>query len=486
MSYKPPEIPEEARAIAVKFFERAQTVAETRNFDYAFELYREGLSKDPEAVEKGHKPLREISIRRALIGGKKPGLLEAMKLKTGQKDPTTAMLAAEFFLARDPRNSNYAEGLVKSADRAELPETLRWGLQVFFELVQQDKKLNVRRLIAIRELYEKLGNYYDQKGQIDMGVDCFQKGLNAIEVAIQAGLGKNFDLVSDQRNLAGKLTILRGKYNGAGDFRDSIRDAGALKSRQDQSRTFKGEVLLEQMIAKARAEVQANPGAVGKITGLVDLLLQRGQPSDEEEAIEILQRSHQQTGQYNFQMRSEDVRVRQMQRKLAELKSQLETQTGGPAVARQIEQAQEELANFELDVYQKRLEQYPTDLKVKFEYGRRLYGAKRYDEAIPIFQEAANDPRHGVRARYYIGTCFYKKGWHTQAINILNKAIESYDIQGDPLSKEMHYVLGRAQEESGETDSALETYGKLIQWDFNYRDVRTRMDRLQGQQSPQA
>jgi len=484
VSYNPPEIPAEAQKIARKFFERAQTVADTRNYDYAIELFMQGLNKDPLAVEEGHKPLREAARRRKLTGGKKPGLLETIKRTTGQKkDPLAAMLSAEYFLAKDPFNVTYAEDLVKQADRAELPEALQWALDVYLELAQQEKKLNVNRLLEIKKLYEKLGDYYDQQDRPDLAIECYQKGLSGLETAIQSGQSRDLDLVGEQRDLAGKLTILRGKYERAGDFRDSIRDADSQKELQDQERGVKGEELLEVMIVKARKEVEENPDVGGKVTALVDLLLQRGKPEDEDEAIKVLETAYQSSGQYSFKMRADEVRIRQRRRKVSEARARAKSKPDDPLLQKQLEQADTELRNFELDVYRERVEHYPTDLRMKFEYGRRLYAAKRYDEAIPVFQEAVNDPRSAVRGRYYIGACFYQKGWYSQAVNVLRQAIEGYEIQGDQLSKEMHYILGRAQEDQGQIDQALETYGKLVQWDFNYRDVRNRIDRLQNPDS---
>jgi hypothetical protein len=38
------------------FFERAEEVASTENFDYAIELYLDGLRLSPDALEDGHAP----------------------------------------------------------------------------------------------------------------------------------------------------------------------------------------------------------------------------------------------------------------------------------------------------------------------------------------------------------------------------------------------------------------------------------------------
>ncbi|MHC4287937.1 MAG: hypothetical protein ACYSSJ_06520, partial [Planctomycetota bacterium] len=57
------------------FFERAEEVASTENFDYAIELYLDGLRLSPDALEDGHAPLRQLGLIRQGRGGKKPSMV---------------------------------------------------------------------------------------------------------------------------------------------------------------------------------------------------------------------------------------------------------------------------------------------------------------------------------------------------------------------------------------------------------------------------
>ena len=84
------------------------------------------------------------------------------------------------------------------------------------------------------------------------------------------------------------------------------------------------------------------------------------------------------------------------------------------------------------------------------------------------------------RCSLYIGRCFYKKGFHSGAIDQLKEAIANYEIPDDATGKELHYWLGRTYEADGQLPDALKTYGQLIQWDYNYRDVRKRIEDLKG------
>ncbi len=477
MSYTPPQITEEAKKHAKTFFQHAVTVADSRNYDYAIELYLQGLAKDPFATEDGHEPLRDTGLRRMATGGKKPGLIEALKRGGGKKDPIQAMLAAEFMLSKDPLNGKYAEEMVKQADKAELPEALRWALDMYLPLAKQDTKSAAQRFLTIKHFYEKLGDYYETQDCPDIANECLKGGVDALEFALLSGKSKGHDIQSELRNLEGKRTILRGKYGQAEDFRESIKDADSQKELYDSRRGKKGDKKLAEMIEKARAELQENPTVTGKINTLVDLLCQRATADDEAEAIKHLQEAHASTGQYTHKARADDIHIRQIKRQIVGLREQSKTDQ---SAKQQLSAVQKELAGFELEAFQERTEEYPTDMRLKFEYGRRLYAAKKFDDAIPVFQQAVSDPRNAVRAKYYIGTCFFQKGWHSQAIDIINEALEGYEMDGDQVSKEMHYILARACEESGNADDALKAYNRLVQWDFNYRDVRQRIDKLQG------
>jgi tetratricopeptide (TPR) repeat protein len=134
-----------------------------------------------------------------------------------------------------------------------------------------------------------------------------------------------------------------------------------------------------------------------------------------------------------------------------------------------------------LEHYRLCVENYPTDLQFKYEYGARLARNRQYDEAIPLFQEAQKDPRRKIAAMDKIGFCFFMKGWYADAIDIFTQAIDAYEIKDDGVAKDLRYNLARSYEQQGDTDKALEIYRKIAQLDFGYKDVRQRVDRLRGE-----
>ena len=82
------------------FFDRAKTVAATGNYDYAIDMYIEGLNREPFNLDE-HKALRDVGFRRKVSGGKAPGGLLKPKLPYKGKTAKESMLNAAWMLAKD-------------------------------------------------------------------------------------------------------------------------------------------------------------------------------------------------------------------------------------------------------------------------------------------------------------------------------------------------------------------------------------------------
>jgi len=469
---KPPtEVSEKDKNKAKKWFEHARTVADTRNYDYAIECYINGLAVWPEAVDEGHKPLRAVAFARLGAGKKKPGLFETLKYSTSGKDPLQNMLNAERLLAKDPHNLTYMEAFLKNAFRAGCEQTCLWFGPVFLEEAVSASKPQPSKLTTIREVFDQIGDRFHQRGQLPEAVQAYELAVKALEALMRLRPDDN-DLRDLLRDQSGKLTIVKGKFE-AGDFRESLRDADKQKELYDRDRLVQAEQRLDQLIENARRDLQANPNEPGKVFGLVDLLLKRGREEDENEAIKILLDAYERTKVYQFKMRADDIRIRQMTRQARELLNRGDRQAAKEHIRKQLE--------FEIEVFRERVGQYPTDTRLKFELGKRLFQARAYDDAVPVLQQARSDPKNRTACQLLIAQCFFHKGYHEQAVDLLKEAIEQYEAAGDETSKELHYWLGRAYEASGQIEPAVKTYGQIIQWDYNYKDVRQRLENLRAQ-----
>jgi len=471
----PSSVTEQDKIKARKWFEHGKAVADSHNYDYAIECFINGLALWPEAVEEGHKPLRAVAFARLGAGKKKPGILEALKYPTSSRDPLQSALNAERLLAKDPNNLTYMAALLKNAFKAGCEQTCLWLGAIFLEEAATASKPQPDKLTTICDVFEQLGDQANQRGDVQVAVQAFEYAAQALEALVR--LKPNDGPIQDRlRNVSGKLTIAKGHFETAGDFRDSLRDADKQRELHDQDRMVQDEQRLNELIDAARKEASANPNETGKVFGLVDLLLRRGRREDEDEAIRILIDGFKRTKVYQFKMRADEIRIRQLRRQAREIVAKADKQAAREHLKKQLE--------FEIAVFKERIEHYPTESRFKYELGKRLFQDRRFDEAVPVLQQARTDPKYKIACQCLIAQCFFHKGYYDQAIELLKDAIEEYELAGDETSKDLHYWLARCYEAAGQNDLAAKTHGQIIQWDYNYRDVRQRLEKLQ--QRPEA
>jgi tetratricopeptide (TPR) repeat protein len=463
------EFPEELKAKAREFFKKGAEVAYALNYDYAIELFLDGLSIWPDALDEGHKPLREIALRRKEAGLKKSGLFgDSSKFKKSSgKNPKEAMLKAEYLLCKDPSNTDHMTSLVKAAAEGEYRQTALMFANLLFEYNRQKDKPSLQTYVLLRDVYIK--------------IEAFARALQACQQALQLK-PHDSDLENALRDLSAQTTMQQGKYDGQGDFRDSIKDRVNQEKLQSQEQILRSTDVKADIIEQARRDYQENPNIPGKINNLINALCDTEEEANEKEAIEILEKAYAESKQFRFKQHSGQIRIKQMTRKLRKLQTKLKNEPENQDLKKELIELSKESLVAELDHYKLSVANYPTDMALKYEYGKRLVRAQKYDDAIPVFQEARNDPRHRIASINFIGQCFYFKEWYADAIESFEMALEAVDDKEGAIAKELRYNLGRAYEADGNIEEALNCYRKVAQIDYNYQDVKDRVDALRKQQ----
>ncbi len=441
------------------FFDRADQVGGTGNWDFAIEMYLEGISREPESMERGHKPLRKVSINRKAQGGKAAGMIDQLKRRSG-KDPIQNLVNAEYLLSKSPGSVPYMMQVLHTARKCEFIKVVHWVSLIILESQRQAKKPSKRILVELVTAFELAKD--------------FSLSVQACDMAMQVDPNDG-ELRERLRRLTALYAIDKGKFEEEGDFTKGVDDLAKQSELQKKDSLVRDEEYLIEQIRNARQEYLENPLVAGKINGIVDALLKMENESYENEAIDILAKAHKDSGAYQFKLRVGDVRIRQMARRFRQLRDD-----GDKAGA--TEQAKRQLA-FELDEYQERCANYPTDLGLKYELGRRQFLSGEYDDAIASLQTAQRDPRRALRARSLIGQAFVKKGWLREAVETFEKALQSESTE--EFTKELRYYLGDVLDDMGELDKAQEQFSTVAQLDYNYRDVRERVDNIRKKISEQ-
>lgn len=456
---------EQHLAEAKAFFANARKAAEGRQYDYAIDMYLSGLARAPDALEEGHLPLCELGFQRRGKGGKKPSMMEKVRRMRG-KTPLEQMLNAEYLFVKDPDNLAYAEAMLKAAVEGGFTRTAHWIANVIFQTNNTIEKPSLQTYLLLKDCYKALGQY-------DKAVAACQRAYRMKP--------NSKELADEFKDLSAEMTMFKGNYGVEGDFRQSIRDQETQARLYAQDRVIKTEDYRISAVEEARKAYAREPDLPKNVFTLAEALADLETDRAENEAIQLLEDAWTGHQDFSFKERAGLLRMRQLRRKLREANKQLEAGPQDSEARERVADLTATLDDTEFQHYRLCVENYPTDLAHKYEYALRLMRNKRYNEAIPLFQEAQRDPRRRIAAMDKVGYCFFMKGWYADAIDVFVQAIDTYEIKDDAVAKELRYNLARAYEEQGEKTKAMEIYRKIAQLDFRYKDVGERVDRLRAE-----
>ena len=481
---------------AHKFFEHAQTVADARNYDYAVDCYINGLRHDPDNLAM-HEALRDVAMRRKVSGGKPPSLKDKLMPSSGSS--LEKMLHDEKLLSQEPQNLKLMLSLMQhAADAHEEIEEIELGDFVYWIgnlVLEHNTKQDKRVFLKARDSFAKVG--------------AFDKAVYACQRALQQDPG-NSQLLQDLKNLEAERTMMQGGYDeegegeGAaegeqaaeggegkaerprgGNFRRSIRDSDRQQDLDQEGRLAAGASAIERGIERARREYEDDPQDMDKLSKLVDALLRKADAESEKQALELLEKAHEQTGEYRYRVKQGDLRMKQYAKLVKHLRAKLAEKPDDDELKSKLESAQAKRLKFELQEYRDRVGHYPTDVSLKFELGKRLLQSGDIDEAIGMFQQATADARVRASAHLYLGSCFARKQWYDEAIDTLREGIEHHKADDDRLALELRYVLMDALEQRArrEKDLAIakesrQVASEILKADINFRDIKQRMDQI--------
>jgi tetratricopeptide (TPR) repeat protein len=456
-------VPEDEQKKARAFFDRAKTVADTGNFEYAIDMMMEGLKRDPDSVE-AHQMLREISLKRKASGGKSLGMFESRKF-SDTKDDRESMLNRERLLAYDPGNIDHMLGLMEKAFGAGFYDTVMWIGPMVTQANLNLSKPDFKRFLAIASIYKRLKQW--------------KLAVQNTEFAAQLR-PNDMELSSELKNLGAMQTMDQGNYLTGASFRDSVRDKDKQQDLMELDKDIRSVDGMKRAIEAAERELAEAPNEPGKVMKLVDALVKTDDPEYESRALEKLDEVFKRTGQFRFRARIGEINIKQMMRMERGMRDALKATPGDEQLKKDLHDFHRDRVTLELTEYQLLADNYPTETRFKYEVATRMFALGRYDEAIPLLQVARQDPKYRAEATVQLGRSFFEAGFLDESLDTFDQIIADYQLKGDDKSKEMYYWRARALESKEVFDQAIKSYSQVAQWDFNYRDVQTRIKALRA------
>lgn len=460
------------------WFDRAKTVSDTGNYDYAIESYISGLKFEPDAMTQ-HEALRDVSLRRKVNGGKPAGMRD--RPPVSGKTALEKMLAAEYRWAKDPDNAGHALDVMTNAvalSRADaeghLDEVAHWIGQFAIEANTRSKRPSKQAYLRVRDCYAEIG--------------AFDKAVDACIRAVRLD-PQNAALLKELRDLQAESTMMQGRYDETdeGDFTKSVRDIDEARKLERSEAIAASEDQQALQIRTLKEEYDADPDDIQKLERLVRVLLQTEQGQQENEAIKLLQKAHASTKQYRYKMQIGDVRMKQFKREIRKARAAIDADADDTKAQETFRTLAAGQAKFELEEYTDRVKNYPTDMSLRFQLGRRQLALKMIDEAIASFQEAQADPKHRGAAQLYLGRAFAVKEWWDEAIDTFRLAIEGHDSGRDQTWLELQYELmnalerkARREKDRAMAEEASKIGSQIAQTNINFKDIRARIESVRG------
>jgi len=465
--------PEKAKA----FFNHARAMTESSNYEYAMTLWLQGLRKDPGNMA-ALESFFDASANASLRNPKAKGPTKDQVKEFSGKGTVEKFLSSLLHWGTRPKD-DWVSGLraMSAAADLELNETAYWIGERVLGISRGDPKSKKDHFVEMMGLFEKIGGWDKavQSGEAAMRLDPRDAKLDA-----------------QVRNLSATATMNRGGYDRtgqAGGFRANIRDASAIRQKQEEEQIVKSEETLDALIERLYAEHGKRPNDEPTVQRLGKALLERGRPDDEKLAIKIYLQIYEAAKIYRFKEQAGEIKIKIARRKLRALRAQMEADPANAELAKQYASARRQVLEFERDEWVERVAAYPTDMAKKFELGVRCFQLGELEKAIEQFQQAQGASGLGVRVKSYLGQSFEALGWLDESESSYRAAIEEYPVDSDDLAMELRYGLMRVLERQARenkklpaVDEAYKLASAIALKQINYRDIRERRTAIQALQ----
>jgi len=458
---------------AEKFFQHARTVYDTGNYEYAMQLWLNGLRWDPNSVVGIEGFFTAISGFDRETGGKRGPSKDTLKNISGKSEVDKYIMSLMDWGLKHT-DASLAVKASELAAKLGLIEPTRWLTDRAFGFALQEKKVRKDLLLRCAECFGKAG--------------MFEKALRASEEALKLDQTDG-ELAAKIRSLAAQATMTKGGFDKPGQeggFRANIRDADKQRLLEEADRIVKTDETIDRLIVAAQEEMVKRPSDIPTIERYGKLLLERGRPRDEEAAYKLYSQTFDSTQQFRFRELAGDIRMRQSRRGVGELRVMLEKNQGNEDLTRMLAQAEEDHAKLELEEYKLRVANYPSDLPRRFEYGKRLFALAQYHDAIEQFQEAQQEPRNRGEAMLYLGQSFQRIGWLEEAIDTFRHASEIKDMSPERAMEVRYFLMISLQDKAaaeGDLPSIEEAdrlASMIARQQMSYRDIRVRRDEIKA------
>ena len=459
---------------ADNFFTKAEQALKKRNYDYAIELWLQGLKIDPDRLEE-RKKLRATEIKRVqenggnTMGGaglkfKKMGALGKIKKMGIAKQWEEQIIEIEEFLKDAPENPDQNLNLANAFQNTERAESAIWS----YNCVVGVQPTNVDAL-------KSLGKLYQEEGDVDAAIKSWEAVKRAKPEDQEAGKAiRDLSAAAMMKQAEER----RQKAGSDGSFRDLLKDTDQSEKLEQKAKIIRTADDAKGAIELKKEEIAANPDTTRLWRELADLHLKVKQFDEAEAALQKAIEIDPQDLYASEKLGT--LQERKFESDIEDAKAAVAASPGDAAAKATLEALQAKQQEFLLEEYARRVAAHPTDYSMKFNLGMLYMKHKRADDAIKQFQNSAKDPKFATRSQHYMGKCFYAKKLYDLAIRQFDSALTGLAEPDSDAAKGVRYDLANAYVAKGDTENALSIFEEIMAVDIGFKDVSQKVDEIRG------
>jgi len=450
--------------IARECWVRGNEALPKENWDYAIQMYRTSVNLVP-----GNLTFRQ-SLRfteyKKYDDNKKGAAMASMKLMGPRGRIKKCRMSKDWAGVADAAEDGLAINPWDAQLNADLGDALKelGHLDTAIFAYQESLKAEPGNIAINKSLAALL----EERGEYKGAIECWKRIL---KVDPHSGEAR-----SKITSLDARTVMDRGGYEGADSTRGVMADHEIAKRLGLNKNADGPGVSVEADLQRA---IRKDPANKDNYLKLADYYKREGELEKAEE--QLLKALEVSGNDISIREVLEDVQLDLMKRTCEVTKEQVRSNPDDASLKQRAAEQANELLKRELEVFAKRVERYPNDMRLKYELGLRYMRVKKWQLAIPLFQQARSDPRIKGDALLNLGKCFYYDGKAQLAIRQFEAAMAEVKYEEKPdVYKDLYYAAGRLYEETKNVQAAEDAYQKVLEVDYNFRDTVKRLNKLQG------
>ena len=465
--------PNEGPGKGKAFFDRAKTVAGTGNYDYAIEMYIEGLFRETFQCPRTHRPGAKSPSSRKLQGEAKPCRRPSGGQETplqGQELPKEALLNNEFLLAKDFGNITAMLAIIRNAVLLELKDLVMWLGPILQQANATTKTPKLETFMELADIYESIGE--------------FSKASEALQGAINLR-PNDMGLIAKAKDLSALAKrSKKGNYEGARFFprfpsktRKAPKNSTKKRIWENPKNTSSGQLKPPRPITKRTPwsfQVIAKYSKRGWPTWNARNMRTR-RSTCSPKALPKRTSTASRWARAISASASFDATVPPRPTR----------SNPTPAIRNSCTNTKNSIKNAS-PMNSPNSRNVPSTCPPTWSSNINLacahWETKNYDQAIVALQEGQNNPKHRVDALHLLGRAFLIQHMTPEAVETLKRSIDEYDLAatGDKKAKELYYYYALALEQNGNAEEAIVMFSKIVQWEMGYKDARKHLIELRA------